>query len=840
MRNPLRGSAADLLPLLHAEEDHYVTTDGRVGRALACTGLNARIQSQEEADRTAARFAQALGVLRRYRGARAQLIALNRPLRGEDWVPRHMAQYDRCPAPLAHVREHLGAAYRRELAGRVIPDLAFYIVVSLPGAPAPRGPLARRFRRRRILARDRAEHAAVVARLGELVGALVDGLTTLRLEATPLGRQATIDLLWGCANPLWGRDAVAPRADAPPADARALRERLAQSRTVRRADWLRHDWGYEATLALRALPELIFAGYLQELMACGVDLRLALHVEPLPKARERRTFARRLRMRHAILDESAGRGGDVEQEEAQGEVRGLLRAMAASDEATWRIAPLVTVRAATPAALATDVGRVVAALGDAGGDAIDRLPLWQDRGWRATLPLAGGPAGLAYRAVTGDLGACLPFLHHRAGTAGGILIGYSEPGHEVVTLDLFDRDLSKASLVCCGVGGSGKTMAAQHYALHSILQGVRVIALDRSTGHFDDLAAAVGGVVHLVRPGGGFTINPWQLPRGAASPGEEKREYLLGLHQLLLARPPLEDHDLALLDEGIAATYRAWGRRDPAGPYERDLVAALRALALSSTDAGRRRRLDALADRLGPYTGDGAYARLLDGPTTVDPGRPLEVFNFKGLNDRVAPLAMTLLLEYLWTIIADPTRPTLLILDESWGLLDQPPADRFVAEIVRTGRHHGIATINLSQFVSDYDGPLGRAVVQNAAVRLLLEQPADDLGRVREAFRLTDDELALVADAGTVKGVSAGAYLHFPSGGASGAVHLAVPGEEYWLLTSYPPERTLRAAAIARHRGDVWAAVRALAGMTPAEREVLLAEGDGGRRGRPTLVVGDD
>ncbi len=68
MRNPLRGSAADLLPLLHAEEDHYVTTDGRVGRALACTGLNARIQSQEEADRTAARFAQALGVLRRYRG----------------------------------------------------------------------------------------------------------------------------------------------------------------------------------------------------------------------------------------------------------------------------------------------------------------------------------------------------------------------------------------------------------------------------------------------------------------------------------------------------------------------------------------------------------------------------------------------------------------------------------------------------------------------------------------------------------------------------------------------------------------------------------------------------
>ena len=35
MRNPLRGSAADLLPILAIEETHFVTLAGRLGRVLA-------------------------------------------------------------------------------------------------------------------------------------------------------------------------------------------------------------------------------------------------------------------------------------------------------------------------------------------------------------------------------------------------------------------------------------------------------------------------------------------------------------------------------------------------------------------------------------------------------------------------------------------------------------------------------------------------------------------------------------------------------------------------------------------------------------------------------------
>ncbi|MHB8646187.1 MAG: hypothetical protein ACYDAR_10415, partial [Thermomicrobiales bacterium] len=51
-------------------------------------------------------------------------------------------------------------------------------------------------------------------------------------------------------------------------------------------------------------------------------------------------------------------------------------------------------------------------------------------------------------------------------------------------------------------------------------------------------------------------------------------------------------------------------------------------------------------------------------------------------------------------------------------------------------------------------------------------------------------------------------------------ISLYVTPEEYWLFTSVPAERKLRQAAIARHGGDVWAAVRELArGERPPSAE---------------------
>jgi len=810
-----RGAVADLLPVLAVEEHHFITVNGRIGSAHACTGINLAIQSDEAAATSAALFADTLNYLPL--GAHLELLVINSPLRAAEWVPRHRAQFH-SPAGLAAYVDHLAAAYHGELGEQHIPDLRFYAILSLPGTGERHRARRPHPDRRRLLARDRAAHREALAALTQATSELVHALTELEIVATPLGRQGMLDLLWQCANPTWSQDVIAPYRAASPADLRTLRDRLGQSRLVRRADLLCLDRGYETTMSLRALPDGTFPGWLRSLMAAGVAFRFAVHIEPLAKEKERTALTRTLRQRHAVLAERQHQGSspDIEQEEAYGEAQDLLRAMATTDLRTFRTAIFVTVRAGTPNEVAAAARVVGKALGDAGGTAIDRCQLYQDVVWQATLPLARNPAGMTYRTVTTNLADTLPFLHHRAGTHGGPLIGFSHPGHEVVTLDMYDPSLDNSNLTCLGISGSGKTMFAQSFALKHIARGGRVIVLDRSTGHWDDLVAAVpGAVVHRVLLDSGFRINPWELPRSAIEPSQTKLEYLLDLHTLLVGElhggiPALTAQERALLEGACRAVYR-----EGSVHYERHLFDWLRraetAGARDDADPVRRQQYRALAERLVPYVYGGTYAGLLDGPTTVRPDALLEVFNFKGLADRLVPLAMLPLIEYIWAVIADPTRPTLVVLDEGWSLLNNPASARFVAEATRTGRHHGIITLNLSQMVTDYEGPLGQAVIDNASVSLLLAQSDHALPTVQSVFHLSADERAMVGRLRTVKQVRAGAYLHSRRGADSGEISLYVTPEEYWLFTSVPAERKLRQAAIARHGGDVWAAVRALA-----------------------------
>jgi len=805
-----KGAVADLLSVLTVEEGYFITVDGRIGTALACTGINLGIQSDAAATTIAALFAETLTYLPL--GAHLELLVINTPLRADEWVPRHLAQYAP-PVGLAAYVDHLADIYREALGGQHVPDLRFYAILALPGATD-----GRKRHRRRTLGMGRTAHRETLAALTQAGSELAHAFAELEIVATPLGRQGLLDLLWQCANPTWSQDVVAPYREASPADLRTLRDRLGQSRLLRRADMLCLDRGYETTMALRALPDGTFPGWLRSLMATGVAFRFAVHIEALSKEKERQSLTRTLRQRHAVLAERRYQGSspDIEQEEAYGEAQDLLRAMATTDLRTFRTAIFVTVRAGTPNDLSAAARAVGKALGDAGGTAIDRCQLYQDVVWQATLPLARNPAGMTYRTVTTNLADTLPFLHHRAGTRGGALIGFSHPGHEVVTLDMYDPSLDNSNLTCLGISGSGKTMFAQSFALKHIARGGRVIVLDRSTGHWDDLVAAVpGAVVHRVLLDSGFRINPWELPRHATEPNQTKLEYLLDLHTLLVGElhggtPVLTAQERAVLEGACRAVYR-----EEQKPYERHLFDWLRKEEAREVGEGgdplRRQQYRVLAERLVPYVHGGTYAGLLDGPTTVRPDALLEVFNFKGLADRLVPLAMLPLIEYIWAVIADPTRPTLVVLDEGWSLLNNPASARFVAEATRTGRHHGIITLNLSQMVTDYEGPLGQAVIDNASVSLLLAQSDHALPQVQSVFHLSPDERAMVGRLRTVKQVRAGAYLHSRRGADSGEISLYVTPEEYWLFTSAPAERKLRQAAIARHGGDVWAAVRALA-----------------------------
>lgn len=89
----------------------------------------------------------------------------------------------------------------------------------------------------------------------------------------------------------------------------------------------------------------------------------------------------------------------------------------------------------------------------------------------------------------------------------------------------------------------------------------------------------------------------------------------------------------------------------------------------------------------------------------------------------------------LWAEAKSDPRPRLLILDELWSLLRDPDLGQLIEEIARIGRHHYLALWIASQQVRELLDS-GKAVLDNASVRVLLKQHDRDLDDLSDAIGL--------------------------------------------------------------------------------------------------------
>ncbi len=428
---------SDELPVLDIRETHFVALDGAVGTVLETTGLNTSIMSAEEAEATAQAFASVWNCLEP--NYRVQLVVRNRPLRGEEWVPRHIAQYEQAPKHLSPLVDTLEARYIGLLKGRHVPDLRYYVVI----LTRPRRVLASNFKlsrpKGRTLTRERAEYEGLLSELEIAVSDVVTALSAMGISSTQLGRNALTNLLWETVNPEWSQAAPmeSPDTETAPGTIRTVRERLAKSRLVEKADHLRLDSGCERVLALKSLPASTYAGWLQGLAALNVSYRFAMHIQPLDRGKEQARYERRLTRFHGVLGERehSHRAPDISQEQARNELEALLAQMATSDTTTFRLSGFVSVRAGGRDELKRATNDAVRALERAGGTSVERCLMDQLPAWKATLPLAWKPPEYGFTVTTDKLAHSIPFLHHRAGTPSGYLIGFSDPGRQVALLD---------------------------------------------------------------------------------------------------------------------------------------------------------------------------------------------------------------------------------------------------------------------------------------------------------------------------------------------------------------------------------------------------------------------
>jgi type IV secretory pathway VirB4 component len=242
-------------------------------------------------------------------------------------------------------------------------------------------------------------------------------------------------------------------------------------------------------------------------------------------------------------------------------------------------------------------------------------------------------------------------------------------------------------------------------------------------------------------------LNPFDLPPQDA-PGSDAADVLaeqvtaiVGLVNVMLSErgSGLNAYERSIVDHAAYAAYTSAGiSADPAtharpAPLLADLHTALRAI---DNDVAA-----ALASRLRRYVSGSLAGGLFAGPTNVALNRRLVVFNIQMLEEELRPVAMHLIANFVWNRVRRERRPRLLVIDEAWSLLRYPEGGDFVSGMARRARKYYLGLVTITQDVADFlRSEHGRAVLVNAAMKLLLKQDASTLEAVADAFQLTPDE----------------------------------------------------------------------------------------------------
>jgi len=188
-----------------------------------------------------------------------------------------------------------------------------------------------------------------------------------------------------------------------------------------------------------------------------------------------------------------------------------------------------------------------------------------------------------------------------------------------------------------------------------------------------------------------------------------------------------------------------------------------------------------LADRIEKFV-KGSLVGIFDRQTNIEIRNQLTVFSVRDLEDELRPIAMYLILDYIWNRIKRDIKKRLLVVDEAWYMMKYPDSGQFLNSIAKRARKYYLGLTTITQDVEDFlSVDLGKAIIQNSSMQILLKQSSAAIDRVAEVFYLSEGEKHLLLSADVGEGL-------FFAGPAHAAMRVISSPEEHELATTKPQE----------------------------------------------------
>ena len=501
------------------------------------------------------------------------------------------------------------------------------------------------------------------------------------------------------------------------------------------------------SLHLGRWPRSLAPGFLQGLMSAGAPMDLSVHLGPIPAEQAARTLEwQKVRFESAqSLSLKRGRTMSPEAEIALEDVTRLRDEVQRGRERLFHSSLSVTLHAKDEAALKEMTQRAKAHFAATLGK-LDALAFRQREGMLSTLPLNLNAVAVWRTLDTSSLARLFPFSPPDLDTRSGTLYGIDLRACAPVVYDPWDGTHLNANTAVLARSGSGKSFATKLGVLRGVTRGITAYVIDPE-GEYADMARAAGG--RVLSPGvPGEGMNPFVIERGDS---EELLQRIGSLRRLIEV----------MVGESLGAERRASLDHALAGYYSQHWVPARLPDGKAGT-GGRTGFKDFYEYLMNDEAGDGDMARLLrpfatgslrhllsdEGGDLLGSEAPVTVFDLRLLEPELRPAAAMVCTETVWAAAAQDPKPRLLVVDEVWSIMQHPEGAAFMVSMAKRARKHRLGLQFITQDVQDLlsedssrtiTGHSGRALLQNAAFKLLLQQDAAAISTVGDAFDLPED-----------------------------------------------------------------------------------------------------
>ena len=534
-----------------------------------------------------------------------------------------------------------------------------------------------------------------------------------------------------------------------------LRDLISPSSIEIQSDHFRLGTKYGRTLYIYGYPRTISTGWLSPLINMDEVLDISMYIYPVDTTVIMKNLRRKVTQLEADISLNAekGRIRNPETEHAIQDAEELRDDLQLGREKFFRFGLYVTLWADSLDELNFVQHKIENYFGSA--MIFSKVATsQQEQGMNSTMPMATDQLMIRRNMNTSAISTSFPFTSADLTQEKGILYGVNLHNNGLVIFDRFT--LENANLVVFAKSGAGKSFAVKLEAIRSMMMGTEIIIIDPEN-EYQKLCDAVGGSYVRLSLNSDVRINPFDLPKviDSEDASDALRANLVTLHglfrlmlggtqsgpggQTVAALSPNEEADL---DQALIDTYARTGITSDPLTHQSTPPTIIN---LYDTLAHMGGSGPQLAQRLRKYA-TGTFAGIFSQQSNIDINNQMVVFNIRDLEDELRPVAMYIVLNHIWNIVRAKQKRRILIVDEAWQLMKYDDSANFLFSLAKRARKYYLGLTTITQDVEDFmSNKMGRAIVMNSSMQLLLKQSSAAVDVLSDVFKLTNAERQLLS-----------------------------------------------------------------------------------------------